>query len=408
MKSYQKTIDWLFEQFPSYQVIGSDAYKPTLDNIKEILDWANHPEQGLKFIHVAGSNGKGSVCSIVASTLTEAGFKVGLFTSPHIKDFSERIRINGEPIEHDKVNSFVDKIQKHPLPFSPSFFEITFALALEYFNEAECDICVIETGLGGRLDATNIIHPIISVITSISLEHTNILGNSIREIAGEKAGIIKENTPVVIGPLVKEAKNVISDKAKQEQAAIFQASNNQVPKELNNIFLANYQKENFQIAREALGQIHKDGFTSTPEDLIQGVIKISANTGYQGRLQIINEHPLTILDVSHNPAGFTSTFEAIEKVNKGDLRIIIGASSDKDLKEIIHTLPQNANYYVTEFKNMRSASLHQLRHIFGQSNLESIRYFKAPEKAFEVANFDADQSDTILVIGSFFLLEHFF
>lgn len=408
MDKYQQTIDWLFEQFPSYQVIGSKAYKPTLENIEKILQRLDHPEKELKFVHVAGSNGKGSVCSIVASSLTEAGYTVGLFTSPHIKDFTERIRVNGEPINEEKVIQFVERLKRESFDFSPSFFEITFALALEYFKEMKCDICVIETGLGGRLDATNVITPLISAITSISLEHTDILGDTIEEIAYEKAGIIKAEIPVVIGRIDDKAEKVISQKAAQLNAELFHSSSNQVPEAVVELLLAEYQFDNFSVAHEILNQLKNNGFNSSLTDMESGIRNIWKNTGYQGRLQVINEKPLTILDVSHNADGFKSTFEAVNKANNGELHIVIGTSADKDLKKVIEHLPTQAKYYVTEFMNMRSEKLHNLRHIFGQSNLESIRYFKEPEKAFELASFNAEENDTILVIGSFFLLEHFF
>lgn len=406
--NYQETVDWLFKQFPSYQVIGSEAYKPTLDNVSEILQSIGNPQDDLTCVHVAGSNGKGSVCSYLSSTLTESGKTVGLFTSPHIKDFSERIRINGQPIDQQTVIDFVQKIQKQNFKFSPSFFEVTFALALWYFKKSNCDICIIETGLGGRLDATNVISPILSVITSISLEHTEILGDTIELIAAEKAGIIKQDVSLVLGSLEKEAQNVIINTANKRNAKVTIVNSRSIDRELTKLFLAEYQIENLKIAKASLDQLSHIGYVTTDEHLKAGITNIVLNTGYRARLQIINQRPLTILDVSHNPAGFETTLDAIHKVNKGKLHIILGSSSDKDISAILNTLPENALYYVTEFTNMRSAKLFQLRHSFGQTNLKSIRYFKEPEKAFELANYSASEEDTILVIGSFFLLEHFF
>ena len=196
-KQYQEATEWLFQQFPQYQLIGAKAFKPTLENIRQLLDWVGNPQEELTFIHIAGSNGKGSTCSMLASILTESGYSVGLYTSPHIEDYTERIRINGLPISKEAVVDFVHRIQAHTFAIEPSFFEITFALSLDYFKRQQCDICVIETGLGGRLDATNIISPLLSIITNISLEHTQFLGDTLELIATEKAGIIKQHTPVV-------------------------------------------------------------------------------------------------------------------------------------------------------------------------------------------------------------------
>ena len=407
-KDYEKTISWLFEQFPSYQKIGSKAYKPTLENIEKILNAIGNPQHGLKFVHVAGSNGKGSVCSIISSSLSEAGHKVGLFTSPHIKDFTERIRVNGNPIDKEEVIAFVKTIQEKQLDFSPSFFEITFAMALQHFLNENCDVCVIETGLGGRLDATNIITPIVSVITSISLEHTEILGDTIDAIAREKAGIIKPEIPVVIGKLLEEAKTVIEEVADYKNSEVIEAYSKSLPSVLTDFLLAEYQLENLFIAEKTLEYLNSIGLKNVEKDLENGLRNIGYNTGYKGRLQIVGEDPLIILDASHNPAGIHTTIEALQKVNEGQLHIIIGMSNDKDIESIIKVLPEKAIYYVTEFANQRSAKQAKLAELFGQSSLESIDYFNEPEIAFEMAKNIASEKDTILVIGSFFLLEHFF
>ena len=239
-----KALDWLFQQFPSYQLMGSKAFKPTLENSRKILSYLEHPEEHLKFIHVAGSNGKGSVSSYLASILTESGLKVGLFTSPHIAHFSERIRVNGKPIAQDSIEGFVQRIRQAPLDFSPSFFEITFGMALEHFRNEQCDICVIEAGLGGRLDATNVILPELSIITSISLEHTDMLGDTLEAIALEKAGIIKSNTPVILGQGCMDVQTVFSEVATTRNASLSIAS---VDTTYDAYFRASYQKEKFRL-----------------------------------------------------------------------------------------------------------------------------------------------------------------
>lgn len=401
---YQKTLDWLFEQFPSYQLIGSKAYKPTLENTKKLLVVFDHPEQNLKFIHVAGSNGKGSVSSMIASTLTESDFKVGLFTSPHIKDFSERIRINGMVIPEEFVISFVNRLKSINLDFSPSFFEITFILALIYFNENKCDYCIIETGLGGRLDATNVITPILSVITSISLEHTNILGNTLAEIAVEKGGIIKQNVPVVIGPIHQECEAVLINQAINMNAPVFRLSGS-IPIEIEKRLIADYQAENLRTAMAALKFLNPNFKDQVIE---RGFINLKRNTGFYGRLEIIETKPLIIYDVSHNVDGIRSTIKAVLQLTKGKLHIIYGSSSDKNIEEISKIMPTYGIYYLTEFKGERSAKLRELKEIFGRTPLKSAGYFDEPESALIEAKNNAAESDTILVIGSFFLIEHFF
>ncbi len=314
-KEYLYETNWLFQQFPSYQKIGSKAYKPTLENIQEICRRIEHPEKALKLIHVAGSNGKGSTCSMLASILTESGYKVGLFTSPHIKDFSERIRINGDCISENKVIEFIQRIKNESFNFSPSFFEVTFAMALYHFNEQKCDICVIETGLGGRLDATNIISPILSVITNISLEHTAILGDTVGEIAREKGGIIKRNTPTIIGPMSVPLTKIFQEVCKQKNSGLFISDTNK-SKSFDLPLLGDYQKVNFGIVLEIITQLKKKEFTITDHSTQVGLNQLQKNTGFIGRLQVISKNPTLIFDVSHNLDGIKVTLDTILKKAK--------------------------------------------------------------------------------------------
>lgn len=403
---YEVAIEWLFKQFPSYQKIGSSAYKPTLENTQALLSIYQHPERNLKFIHVAGSNGKGSVSCSIASILTEADYKVGLFTSPHIKDFTERIRINGVQMEKEFVIDFIDQLRKTPLDFDPSFFEITFVMALKYFEKEQCDICVIETGLGGRLDATNTITPLLSVITSISLEHTQILGNTIELIAAEKAGIIKESVPVVINPENLIAETVLRQFAENKNSRIIPLVQD-IPTVLRDQFIADYQISNCKTILSGISFL-KEAYQISDSNIIDGFKKISANTGYQGRLQIINDKPLTIVDVSHNPAGINATLTAIQNKFNKPLHIIFGFSNDKDISSIIPVLPENAKFYLTEFKNLRSAKIADLELAFSDKKAISKQYFADPQNAMKVAQTNATENDCILVMGSFFLIEHFF
>lgn len=392
----------MFEQFPSYQKIGSKAYKPTLENILKITKRINSPERDLKFVHVAGSNGKGSTCSMLASILTEAGYKVGLFTSPHISDFTERIRINGECIPKDNVVSFIQRIRKDSFDFSPSFFEVTFAMALRHFKGEKCDICIIETGLGGRLDATNIISPILSVITNISLEHTNILGETIEEIAIEKAGIIKENIPVVLGRMSEELLEQFANISDKKNAKVYFTENKSHSFSLP--LLGEYQKDNFQLVLNAVHLLKSTDFSISEVAIQKGLDRLSKNTGFAGRLQIVGKKPLVIMDVSHNADGIKATISCIEEINKGKLHIVFGSSSDKDLSTIFKELPENANLFFTEFSNQRSCSIASFKKESEQNKFQNVAFFSNPQNALENAKLTANQSDTILVIGSFFLV----
>ncbi len=392
----------MFEQFPSYQKIGSKAYKPTLENILTITQRINSPEKHLKFVHVAGSNGKGSTCSMLASILTEAGYKVGLFTSPHISDFTERIRINGECISKENVVSFIQRIKEEPFDFSPSFFEVTFAMALDHFKEENCDICIIETGLGGRLDATNIISPILSVITNISLEHTNILGETIEEIAIEKAGIIKENIPVALGIMSKELLEQFTTISEEKNAKVYftELKNHSFSLPL----LGEYQKDNFQLVLNAVHLLKSTDFSISEEAIQKGLDRLNQNTGFAGRLHIVEKKPLVIMDVSHNSDGIKATLSCIEEINQGKLHIVFGSSSDKDLSTIFEELPENANFFFTEFSNQRSSSIASLKKESEQNKFKNVAFFSNAQNALENAKLTANQSDTVLVIGSFYLV----
>ncbi|TNE97540.1 MAG: bifunctional folylpolyglutamate synthase/dihydrofolate synthase [Bacteroidetes bacterium] len=405
--SYKSTVEWLFTQFPSYQVIGSKAYKPTLDNVLKLSEQFGYPEKSLKFIHVAGSNGKGSVSSMLASILKESGVRVGLFTSPHIRDFRERIRTNGEMISEEEVIDFVERVKNLNLDFSPSFFEITFVLALLHFKNQNVDICVIETGLGGRLDATNIIDPICSIITSISLEHTQILGDTIEQIAFEKAGIIKQNRPVFVSSvLLPEANEVIQKRAELLNSELSIASPIDLPE--THQFSPDYQRANFGLVVSVIDHLCTIGYDITNENIKSGIVNLSPNSGFRGRMQLVQERPKVYLDVSHNPDGIEKTILSLIPKVDGRLLIIYGSSNDKDLTSIASVLPKEAIYLFTTFNHPRSANLIQLKEGFSELNAREKHFFIKEADSLDFALSTASQEDTILVIGSFFLLEYFF
>lgn len=408
-QSYNDCIDWLFKQFPSYQKIGLKAYKPTLENTIHLLEAFNHPEKELKFIHVAGSNGKGSVCTYLASLATESGYKTGLFTSPHILDFRERIRINGQMITEEAVLDFVNKVRSLSLDFSPSFFEITLVMALEFFKEEKCDIVVLETGLGGRLDATNVITPEISIITSISLEHQNILGDTISEIATEKAGIIKQEIPVVTGKLLPEAISAIRFVAKNKNATLSEYSEIHEANISDSIQLAtDYQRVNLSTANKAVDVLNKRGWHFDTEQWPVAIKHLKQNTGFFGRFEIRQTTPLIIWDVSHNADGITETLSSFRSMFDGQMNIMIGLSADKNIDAIVDILPVSANLFVTTFQSERSAELSQLKAAFARKNFSSISYFSDPQEALKSAEYNLMQNDGLIVLGSFFLFEKLF
>ncbi len=406
-RNYTETIDWLFQQFPSYQAIGAAAYKPDLGNILNLLGHLGHPEKNLRFIHIAGSNGKGSTSSLLASILKENGEKVGLFTSPHIQDFRERIRINGEMISEQAVIDFCQPFQSNQLQIEPSFFEITFAMALEHFNKEKCTICVIETGLGGRLDATNCITPLLSIITNISIEHTQFLGNTLAEISAEKAGIIKPTIPVIIGESTPETKTVFSATAIKNEAPIIWAENFESTEIFRFPLLGNYQRLNFRTVLCAIETLKSQGFSITQETIQKGLDNLTINTGFYGRMQIVSSQPTTILDVSHNVDGIQKTLESVISSLTGKLHIIYGTSSDKNYEEIVELFPNDASLNFCTFSNQRSITRKQIEDLIQKKKLKAT-IFENVKSAISEVQSTANKEDTILVFGSFFLVSDFF
>ncbi len=400
--SYDEACFWLFSQFPAYHNLGAAAYNPGLKNTEELLSVFGNPHNDLRFIHVGGTNGKGSVSNMLTSVLVESGESVGCFTSPHIIDFSERIRVNGKPVEEQFVTDFCNKVVGHNWNLQPSFFEITWVMALEYFRSQKCTVVVAEVGLGGRLDATNVITPLLSIITNISLDHTNILGNTRAEIAFEKAGIIKPAIPVILGEMDDEVAPVFRKAVEERGSSIMDIVDVQpLPKEI-----IGYQERNYTLVKTAVHYLKTIGFNCSDKELHDGIHNLRKNTGFFGRLEIISEEPFTIVDCAHNEAGLKALFDSIEW--KGNLHIVYGTSSDKDLSGIVSVLPKDANYYLTEFSNPRSASNEQLQQGFSSFPEKKLKIFKKVEEAYSSAQLFANKADTIVVCGSFFLAHDFF
>lgn len=405
-KAYTEAVDWLFEQFPAYQNKGANAYKPGLERIEELCAHFDFPQENLKCIHAAGSNGKGSTCSMIAAGLTQSGYKTGLFTSPHIVDFSERIRINGQCIEEAFVIEFVQHFKEKTNLRGYSFFEITFAMALCYFKEQKCDYCVIETGLGGRLDATNIITPIISVITNISIEHTQFLGSTIEEIAAEKAGIIKENTPVIISEYTPATKTVFEDKATSVNAPIYWSESCAYKPRFDFPLKGDYQHLNYNTALMVLKYVLGDTFIE--ETIQDGIANIYDLTGFYGRLYTHPNYANVLFDVSHNEDGIQKTLSYIQtNYNPENCFILYGTSSDKDLSKILPLFTPFPNLTFTEFNNERSAKFENYMEFMDEIG-EKFTFFDDAKTALHTLQNAINEEDTIIVIGSFFLISNIF
>ncbi|MCB0761972.1 MAG: bifunctional folylpolyglutamate synthase/dihydrofolate synthase [Flavobacteriales bacterium] len=397
---YPETLDYLFAQLPMYQRSGPAAYKASLDTTHAINDMLGNPHVGLKTVHIAGTNGKGSVASMIASVLQEAGYKTGLHTSPHLKDFRERIRINGEMIPHDEVIRFVEEYRTKWKPLQPSFFEITVGMAWWYFKRMEVDIVVVETGLGGRLDSTNVIIPEVSVITQIGMDHMNLLGNTIREIAAEKAGIIKPGIPVVLGVMEEEALDVLNQRAAECQIVVHMArdAGDDLPQTaLGGMF----QKYNVQTAMSALKVLKKNGWNISFEHVVNGLAQVLKNTGIKGRWQQLGESPLIFADGAHNVDGIQVILKEIERLHFTDLHVVLGVVKDKDLASILKLLPREASYYFCKADVPRGMAPEDLQEAALEYGLKG-EIYPSVRRAYEAARLYATREDLIFIGGSFF------
>ena len=393
---YKQTIDWLFKQFPSYQEIGAEAYKPGLERVEKLLNTFSNPHLKTKTIHVAGTNGKGSTCSFIASILTEKGEKVGLFTSPHIFDFKERIRINGTTISEEDVVTFCTKLREIELPFQPSFFEITFVMAMEYFAAQNCTYAIIETGLGGRLDATNVVQPLLSIITNIGLDHQNFLGNTIEAIAAEKAGIIKNKVPVFVAEETAGTKNIFLNHALEKQTSIQFL----VPTYTKVDGIANYQQTNLQTAIQGLSVI---GIEANDAEVSLALRNLYDNTGLFGRFQEIQKQPQIIIDAAHNEAGIKILLKELQDTPHEKLKFIVGSSGDKDLKKLISNLPSTSEINLCVFKNERSTTYNELSELAAEIGAVKKVYKEINAAINEIVS-DTLYNETIVICGSFFLI----
>ena len=401
--NYQETTHWMFNQLPMYQTQGASAYKEDLTNILSLSYHLGNPEKKLQCIHVAGTNGKGSTSHMLSSILQEAGYKVGLYTSPHLKDFRERIKINGVDIYEEFVCTFIEKHKSYFEKGAFSFFEMSVGLAFDYFAKEKVDIAIIEVGLGGRLDATNIITPLASVITNIGLDHTQFLGNTLESIAFEKAGIIKRSIPVIIGEYTTETKPVFLAKAKACDSAIYFASD-LISETYPSDLIGDYQTHNKKTVLQTIAIINSQNEYKVAENHIKsGLLNVVRNTGLQGRWQQLGESPKVICDTAHNKNGLKIALNQIQKETFSKLHIVLGFVNDKDLEEILPLFPKKAIYYFCKPNLPRGLDANILKQKASTFKLKGEVYNSVSE-AYKKALVSASKSDFIYIGGSTFVI----
>ncbi|MCD8184794.1 MAG: bifunctional folylpolyglutamate synthase/dihydrofolate synthase [Bacteroides sp.] len=402
---YQNTLAYLYDSVPMFQQVGGSAYKEGLENTRILDEHFGHPHRSFQSIHVAGTNGKGSCSHTLAAILQTAGYRVGLYTSPHLVDFRERIRVNGEPVPEEYVVRFVEKERSFFEPLHPSFFELTTAMAFCYFADEQVDVAVIEVGLGGRLDCTNIISPDLCIITNISFDHTQFLGNMLAKIAGEKAGIIKKDTPVVIGETTPETKPVFQEKAREVSAPIFFAEENDredypgVECELKGL----YQVKNTWTLLTALPLLKEAGYRIDEQSVRDGFAHVCELTGLMGRWQKLQDAPTLICDTGHNVGGMTYIVEQLKQQAYRRLHIIIGMVNDKDISGVLALLPQEATYYFTKASVKRALAEDELSCLAAAVGLQGDCYPDVPS-AVRAAQEKSHPEDFIFVGGSSFIV----
>jgi len=401
--NYKETLDWMFNKLPLYQMQGASAYRKDITNTVLLANQIGNPEHYLKCIHVAGTNGKGSTSHLLASVLQEAGYKVGLYTSPHLKDYRERITINGKPISKKYVCDFINKNKSFFEANELSFFEMSVGLAFEYFVNEKTDINIIEVGMGGRLDSTNIITPLISVITNIGLDHTQFLGNTLEAIAFEKAGIIKSNIPVVIGEYVVATRTVFLDKAVSTSSEIYFASD-LVQEDYPSALLGDYQIHNKKTVLQTIKVLQeKQLLTISNNDIKKGFLNVIKNTNLQGRWQQLGENPKVICDTAHNAHGLSIVLNQLKKEQFEQLHIVLGVVNDKDLDEILPLFPKNAIYYFCKPNIPRGLDSAILSIKATEFNLVG-EIYNSVSNAYQSAIKNASSKDLIYIGGSTFVV----
>ncbi|WP_282333706.1 bifunctional folylpolyglutamate synthase/dihydrofolate synthase [Pinibacter soli] len=422
---YQQTIDYLFHRLPIFSRIGAAAYKKDLDNTLRLCEILDNPHKKFKTVHIAGTNGKGSTSHMLAAIFQTAGYKTGLYTSPHLKDFRERIKINGNMISEQFVVDFTKKIQPHIDEIEPSFFEITVAMAFDYFATEQVDIAIVEVGLGGRLDSTNVITPEVSVITNIGMDHMNILGDSLEKIAFEKAGIMKPHIPVVVGEILPETKPVFEEVSAAQKTPMIIAPDKRrsIDWKYNHHLLTVevstlhtdemnfyeldlpgiYQTKNLVTVLEAVHQLQQKGWKISHENILHALKNIKKLTGLFGRWQIIHQNPSVILDVGHNEDGIKAIVSQLEVTTYHRLHIVFGMVKDKDITTVLKLLPKHATYYFTQAQIPRALDAESLKEESAKFDLYG-KSFPTVNEAAKDAISDAEKDDLILICGSVFIV----
>jgi dihydrofolate synthase / folylpolyglutamate synthase len=424
MRTFEQTLEFLYSRLPMFTKIGQAAYKGNLNNITALCEAIGNPQNKFKSIHIAGTNGKGSTSHMLAAILQQAGYKVGLYTSPHIKHFGERIRINGLMIEERFVIEFTDKNVALFDSIEPSFFEVTVAMAFKYFEEQQVDYAVIETGLGGLLDSTNITTPILSVITNIGLDHQNILGNTIEEIAAQKAGIIKQNTPVVIGEYTPTTKPIFESVAKEKSAPISFAEHNYrviknttafnkqqlVIENNNNTFdvttdlQGSYQLKNICTVLQATTIFKQIGIEASWNQICYGLANVKKLTGLRGRWDVLQTQPIIIADVGHNEDGIKQILNQLNnQYPNAHYHFVMGFVKDKDVSKVLSLLPKNATYYFTQAQIPRALNVQELNNLAQEKGLLGERHDNV-NQALAAAKANAKAEDVVIICGSFFII----
>lgn len=402
-QQYQEAVEWLFVQLPNYQIDGQKAYKPGLENIIKLCAFFGNPQEKLKCIHIGGTNGKGSSSNMLASVLQEAGYKVGLYNSPHLIDFTERIKVNGKNCDRDFVYNFILKLKNLPEDIKPSFFEFTTIMAFEYFYQQKVEVAIIEVGLGGRLDSTNIIQPLVSAITNVQLDHQNILGDTIEEIAAEKAGIIKSGITIVSGDENEVVKNIIKTKAEKESAPFIDATT--VQTELKSDLAGNYQRKNISVVLALIEELKNQNYHISEENIETGLLNVHRNTGFIGRWFEFSKEPLTICDTGHNQAGLEYVFSQLNSIDM-QKHVILGFVNDKKIDEVMNLLPENSKFYFAK------PAIHRGRHPKEYENLLQeakifYKIFDSVQEAYLAAKQNCTNSEMIFIGGSNFVVGEF-
>ncbi|WP_312822428.1 folylpolyglutamate synthase/dihydrofolate synthase family protein [Epilithonimonas sp.] len=402
-QEYQEAVDWLFVQAPNYQIDGQKAYKPGLDNIKKLCDFFGNPQDKIKTIHIGGTNGKGSTSNMLASVLQESGFKIGLYNSPHLIDFSERIKVNGKNCDKEFVYQFIQKLKQLPEDIRPSFFEFTTIMSFEYFYQQQVDFAIIEVGLGGRLDSTNIIKPLVSAITNVQLDHQNILGDTIEEIAREKAGIVKENTTIISGDENLSVKEIIINKAKESNSSFVDAT--KIEAALESDLKGNYQKKNIRVVLALIEELRKQGININDENVKSGLLNVHQNTNFIGRWFEFSKEPLTICDTGHNQAGLAEVFNQLKGYSEHK-HIVLGFVNDKKIDDVIPMLPSEAEFYFVKPSISRGRHPEDYEYLLKKSEL-NYKIFDTVQDGYLSAKQNCKKQEMIFIGGSNFVVGDF-